>query len=79
MEQEHRMLEARILQGQGYTQVQIAEMLEVTDRTVRNYLKSMPWGRKLPVRGEQSRTSRLPDQNVHGLHGHPAADARCRT
>jgi hypothetical protein len=25
MEQEHRMLDARILQGQGYKQVQIAE------------------------------------------------------
>ena len=50
MEQEHRMLDARILQGQGYTQVQIAEILGVTDRTVRNYLKNMPRGRKRPVR-----------------------------
>jgi predicted transcriptional regulator len=44
------MLEARILQGQGYTQVQIAEILHVTDRTVRNYLKSLPRERKRPVR-----------------------------
>jgi transposase len=50
MEQEHRMLDARILQGQGYTQAQIAEMLHVTDRTVRNYLKGMPRQRKRPVR-----------------------------
>jgi len=31
---ENRMLEARILQGQGYTQIQIANILGVTDRTV---------------------------------------------
>ena len=52
MEQEHRMLDARILQGQGYSQVQIAEMLHVTDRTVRNYLKNMP-GTKATRAGEQ--------------------------
>lgn len=50
MEQEHRMLDARILQARGYTQVQIAEMLGVTDRTVRNYLKNLPRGRERPVR-----------------------------
>jgi predicted transcriptional regulator len=50
VEQEHRMLDARILQARGYTQVQIAEMLHVTDRTVRNYLKNMPQGRKRPAR-----------------------------
>ena len=50
MEQEHRMLDARILQEQGYTQKQIAEMLNVTDRTVRSYLKAMPRQRKKPVR-----------------------------
>jgi transposase len=50
MDQEHRMLDARILQGQGYSQVQIAQMLNVTDRTVRNYLKGMPRGRKRPLR-----------------------------
>jgi transposase len=44
------MLDARILQAQGYTQVQIAEMLHVTDRTVRNYLRYPPRGRKRPVR-----------------------------
>lgn len=53
MEQEHRMLEARILQAQGYTQVQIAEMLHVTDRTVRNYLRDMPRARKRPVRASK--------------------------
>ena len=50
MEQEHRMLDARILQAQGYTQVQIAGMLQVTDRTVRNYLRYPPRGRRRPVR-----------------------------
>ena len=44
------MLDARILQARGYTQVQIAEMLKVTDRTVRNYLRYPPRGRKRPVR-----------------------------
>ena len=53
MDQEHRMLDARILQGQGYYQVQIAEMLHVTDRTVRNYLKNMPRERKRPVRASK--------------------------
>jgi transposase len=53
VEQEHRMLDARILQARGYTQVQIAEMLHVTDRTVRNYLKNMPRGRKRPVRASK--------------------------
>jgi hypothetical protein len=33
MEQDDRMLDARILQAQGYTQVQTAKMLHVTDRT----------------------------------------------
>jgi transposase len=53
MEQEHRMLDARILQEQGYTQRQIAEILNVTDRTVRNYLKTMPRERKKPVRASK--------------------------
>jgi transposase len=53
VEQEHRMLDARILQAQGYTQVQIAEMLHVTDRTVRNYLRYPPRGRKRPVRASK--------------------------
>ena len=47
---ENRMLEARILQGQGYTQNQIAEILRVTDRTVRRYLSTAPRPRKTPVR-----------------------------
>jgi transposase len=53
VEQEHRMLDARIMQAQGYTQVQIAEMLHVTDRTVRNYLKYPPRGRKRPIRSSK--------------------------
>jgi transposase len=53
VEQEHRMLDARILQAQGYTQLQIAEMLKVTDRTVRNYLRYPPRGRKRPVRASK--------------------------
>jgi len=50
MDKEQCMLEARILQAQGYTQVQIAQMLGVSDRTVRTYLKEHPCGRKKPVR-----------------------------
>lgn len=48
------MLDARILQGQGHTQKEIAEILGVTDRTVRNYLSSLPRKRKKP-----NRTSKL--------------------
>lgn len=50
MDKEQCMLEARILQAQGYTQLQIAEELGVTDRTVRTYLKARPCARKKPVR-----------------------------
>jgi len=50
MDKEHCMLNARILQAQGYTQMQIAQMLGVSDRTVRTYLKELPCGRKRPVR-----------------------------
>lgn len=39
MDKEHRMLKAEVLQGQGLKQWEIAEMLGVTDRTVRNYLR----------------------------------------
>jgi transposase len=53
MDKEHRMLEARILQGQGKTQVEIARILGVCDRTVRNHLKGMPRGRKKPQRGSK--------------------------
>jgi predicted transcriptional regulator len=53
MDQKHRMLDARIPQGQGYSQVQIAEMLHVIGRTVRNYLKNMPQESKRPVRGSK--------------------------
>lgn len=50
MDKEHCMLNARILQAQGYTQMQIAQMLGVSDRTVRTYLKELPCARKKPVR-----------------------------
>ena len=53
MDKEHRMLEARILQGQGKTQVEIAEILGVCERTVRSHLKGMPRGRKKPQRGSR--------------------------
>jgi transposase len=53
MDKEHRMLEARVLQGQGKTQVEIAEILGVCERTVRSHLKGMPRGRKNPVRGSK--------------------------
>jgi transposase len=48
------MLDARVLQGQGHTQKEIAEILGVTDRTVRNYLSNFPRERKRP-----NRTSKL--------------------
>lgn len=47
---EYRMLDARVLQGQGHTQKEIAEILGVTDRTVRNYLSQYPRKRKNPKR-----------------------------
>jgi transposase len=53
MDKEQCMLDARLLQAQGYTQMQIATMLGVSDRTVRTYLKERPAGRKKPVRGSR--------------------------
>jgi transposase len=53
MDKEQRMLEARVLQGQGKTQAEIAEILGVCERTVRSHLKGMPRGRKKPVRGSK--------------------------
>jgi transposase len=53
MDKEHSMLEARILQRQGKTQAEIAELLGVCERTVRNHLKAMPAARKLPIRGSK--------------------------
>ncbi|HOC30543.1 MAG TPA: IS21 family transposase, partial [Treponemataceae bacterium] len=44
------MLEARLLQAQGHTQLEIAELLGVCERTVRNYMKQMPRARKRPKR-----------------------------
>lgn len=40
------MLDAKILQGQGLRQTEIAQILGVTDRTVRNYLCQFPRERK---------------------------------
>ena len=53
MDKEHSMLEARILQRQGKTQTEIAELLGVCERTVRNHLKAMPAARKRPIRGSK--------------------------
>jgi transposase len=53
MDKEHSMLEARILQGQGRTQAEIADILGVCERTVRNHLASMPSKRKKPKRGSK--------------------------
>lgn len=50
MDRENRMLDARLLQAQGHTQVEIAEMLGICERTVRNYLKQMPQARRSPKR-----------------------------
>jgi transposase len=50
MDKEHCMLEARILQGQGKTQTEIAGILGVCERTVRNHLKGMPAARRKPKR-----------------------------
>ncbi|MDP2791689.1 MAG: IS21 family transposase [Rectinemataceae bacterium] len=47
------MLEARILQGQGQTQREIAQALGVCERTVRNHLASPPALRKKPHRGSR--------------------------
>lgn len=50
MDRENRMLDARLLQAQGHTQVEIAGIFGVCERTVRNYLKEMPQARKSPKR-----------------------------
>lgn len=44
------MLDARILQAQGYKQAEIAGILGVCERTVRNYLAEPPSPRKAPKR-----------------------------
>ncbi len=53
MDKEQCMLDARILQAQGYTQTQIAQMLGVNDRTVRTYLKERPCARKKSMRSSR--------------------------
>lgn len=46
MYKEQKMMKARILQAKGYRQREIAEMLDVSERTVRNYLSKPPLPRK---------------------------------
>jgi transposase len=46
MYKEQKMMKARILQAKGYRQREIAEMLDVSERTVRNYLNNPPSPRK---------------------------------
>ncbi len=53
MDKEQDMLTARVLQGQGKTQSEIAQELGVCERTVRNYLKQLPRPRRKPVRGSR--------------------------
>lgn len=50
---EHRMIDARILQAQGLTQLEIGKILGVTDRTVRNYLAEQPRARIIPKRASK--------------------------
>jgi len=50
MDREKCMLDARLLQAQGHTQLEIAELLGVCERTVRNYMKQLPRARKSPRR-----------------------------
>ena len=59
MEEEHRMSQARILKAQGHKQPEIAEMLGVTDCTVRNYLNNLPTPRKkhLTYQGKSEKES----------------------
>lgn len=47
---EHRMMDARFYQAQGMTQIEIAALLGVTDRTVRNYLSEQPRPSIKPIR-----------------------------
>lgn len=54
MDKEHRMLDAKQLQAQGLKQWQIAEELEVTERTVRNYFKN-----DLSLRPRRQRESKV--------------------
>ena len=53
MDKEHTILEARILQGQGEMQAEIAEILGVCEHTVRNHPKNMPVGRGKPHRSSE--------------------------
>lgn len=50
MDKEYCMLDARILKAQGFKQAEIAQMIGVSDRTVRTYLKKLPEPRKKPIR-----------------------------
>jgi len=70
MDKEHRMLEARILQGQGKTQREIAKILGVCERTVRYHLKNMPAGRKKPLRGSKVDSFKATIDSI--LEGNPS-------
>jgi transposase len=50
MYKEQNMMKARILQSKGYKQKEIAEIIEVSERTVRNYLKHPPEPRRKRAR-----------------------------
>jgi len=69
MDKEKCMLDARIMQAQGYTQMQIVQLLGVTDRTMRTYLKERPCADScepdvrvsfiIPARNEEKNLPRL--------------------
>jgi len=50
MDKEHQMLKAKNLHAQGYKQKEIARIIGVTDRTIRNYLSNPATPRKIPKR-----------------------------
>ena len=69
MDKEHSMLEAQVLQRQGKSQNEIAQILDICVRTVRNHLKSMPAGRKRTKRGSKvdafkSKIDEILEENV---------------
>jgi len=70
MDRENRMLDARLLQAQGHTQAEIAQMLDVCERTVRNYLKQRPGPRKRAQR--PSRLDPFKEQILQKLEESPS-------
>ena len=69
MDREHRMLKAEILQAQGMKQKDIAELLGVTDRTVRNYLARS--GQTFVGRPRPGKLDGYKGFDRHGLGGGP--------